>query len=61
MICNVSQHDVLWLDLTAREHMLLYAGMKGVPSNQQNEEVNELLKKVQLLNVSHSLTHSLTH
>ena len=37
--------------------MLLYAGMKGVPSDQKTEEVNELLKKVQLLNVSYSLTH----
>ena len=57
----VSQHNVLWLDLSAREHMLLYAGMKGVPSDRQAEEVNELLKTVQLLDVRQSFFDLATH
>ena len=45
------QHDILWNDLTAREHMQLFAEMKGVPSMEINEEIDALLERVQLINV----------
>ena len=45
------QHDVLWNDLTAREHMQLFAEMKGVPSCEIKEEIDLLLERVQLINV----------
>ena len=28
------QHDVLWDDLTVKEHLEFFAGLKGVPSNE---------------------------
>ena len=45
------QHDVLWNDLTAREHMLLFAGMKGVVKDKREEEIAALLERVQLNHV----------
>ena len=47
-----TQHDVLWNDLTAQEHMELFAGMKGVPRNKQKKEIRDLLERVQLNRVS---------
>ena len=45
------QHDILWNDLTAREHMRLFAEMKGIPSKEMKEEIDALLERVQLINV----------
>merc|ERR1712166_1090701 len=39
------QHDVLWSDLTAREHLLFYGRLKG---DVLEREVVEVLKDVQL-------------
>lgn len=33
------QHDVLWEDLTARQHLRLYARFKGVARNRVDEYV----------------------
>lgn len=46
------QHNILWNDLTAYEHMQLFAGMKGVPPKETKEEIDSLLERVQLINVS---------
>mmetsp|Transcript_34256 Transcript_34256/g.55413 ORF Transcript_34256/g.55413 Transcript_34256/m.55413 type:complete len:1506 (+) Transcript_34256:171-4688(+) len=42
------QHDILWNELTGREHLMVYAGFKGVPKNKVNAEVEERLKDVEL-------------
>jgi ATP-binding cassette, subfamily A (ABC1), member 3 len=54
------QHDVLYPDLTVKEHLQLYAGLKGVAPNKVKECVEEtvatvgLTEKV-LLSVAHAL------
>lgn len=46
------QHDILFDDLTAREHIQLYAGLKGVPSSQWEPLIQERLGLVRLLSVA---------
>ena len=46
------QHDVLWGDLTAREHMQLFANLKDIPRQHMKEEIRSLLEEVQLNHVS---------
>jgi hypothetical protein len=46
------QHDILFDDLTAREHIQLYAGLKGVPENQWEPLIQERLQFVRLLSVA---------
>ena len=46
------QHDILFDDLTAREHIELYAGLKGVPKEEQEVLIQERLQLVRLLNVA---------
>ena len=53
------QHDILWGDLTAREHMLLFGILKDIPRDQLEEEIERLLENVNLSKVSHSLSLSL--
>ena len=45
------QHDVLWGDLTANEHMKLFGYLKGIPTEIINQEINTLLEEVQLNHV----------
>lgn len=42
------QHDVLWDDLTVKEHLELYAGLKGVPRSKVDDAVAEIIKDVGL-------------
>lgn len=46
------QHDILWDELTALEHMELFAGMKNIPKERVNLEIYSLLEQVQLAHVS---------
>nr|KAJ3419409.1 ATP-binding cassette sub- A member 1 [Polyrhizophydium stewartii] len=46
------QHDILFDDLTAREHIELYAGLKGVPHEQLKTLIEERLKAVRLHTVA---------
>ena len=46
------QHDVLWGDLTAKEHMELFANLKNIPKQHMQEEIRTLLEEVQLNHVS---------
>ncbi|KAI8894545.1 hypothetical protein BC833DRAFT_604469 [Globomyces pollinis-pini] len=46
------QHDILFDDLTAREHIQLYAGLKGVPQEQWEPLIQERLQFVRLLTVA---------
>ena len=46
------QHDVLWGDLTAREHMQLFGNLKNIPKHKMVAEIKTLLEEVQLNHVS---------
>ncbi len=46
------QHDILFDDLTAREHIQLYAGLKGVPKDQWEPLIKERLELVRLSSVA---------
>ena len=48
------QHDVLWDDLTAIEHMKLFGYLKDIPSQEMENEIATLLKEVQLDKVNNS-------
>jgi hypothetical protein len=43
------QHDILWNELTAREHLRIFAQLKGVTSGRVNAEINEKLEMVGLI------------
>ncbi|KAJ1550934.1 ATP-binding cassette sub- A member 1, partial [Nowakowskiella sp. JEL0078] len=45
------QHDILFEDLTAREHIQLYAGLKGVPNSEVEGLIKSRLTAVRLLKV----------
>jgi ABC-type multidrug transport system ATPase subunit len=42
------QHDILWPELTAREHLQLFAQLKGIPSFLIDREVHEKIVQVGL-------------
>ncbi|KAJ3217033.1 ATP-binding cassette sub- A member 1 [Dinochytrium kinnereticum] len=46
------QHDILFNDLTAREHILLYAGLKGVPQKMVANLLEARLEAVRLHTVA---------
>ncbi len=45
------QHDILFTDLSAEEHMQLYAGLKGIPESDIAQLTEERLAAVRLWNV----------
>jgi ABC-type multidrug transport system ATPase subunit len=45
------QHDILFNDLTAKEHIELYAGLKGVPKHEWKDLLEVRLKAVKLWTV----------
>jgi len=42
------QHDTLWDELTAAEHVELYAAMRGCPASQVHEEARRRLRQVSM-------------
>ena len=54
------QHDILWGDLTAKEHMLLFGILKDIPRDQLEVEIERLLEDVNLTKVTLSLSFSLS-
>ena len=50
------QHDILWDDLTAEEHLELFGDLKGIPRKECKEQVKSLLDSVELSKVGHHLT-----
>jgi len=42
------QFDVLWDDLTCKEHLLFYARLKGIPPSEEDEHVRQILREVGL-------------
>jgi len=49
------QHDILWNELTAREHLEIFAELKNVPSADVASVVDEKLKSVNLYDVGDKL------
>jgi ABC-type multidrug transport system ATPase subunit len=45
------QHDILWDQLTGMEHVVLFAGLRGVPATEIHNEAEKRLKEVELWNV----------
>eukprot|EP01125_Pyxidicula_operculata_P020313 TRINITY_DN749_c0_g1_i2.p1 TRINITY_DN749_c0_g1~~TRINITY_DN749_c0_g1_i2.p1 ORF type:complete len:298 (+),score=73.48 TRINITY_DN749_c0_g1_i2:657-1550(+) len=54
------QFDLLWEDLTCKEHMLFYARLKGIPPQEEDEHVNQLLREVNLYNARHRVSKKLS-
>lgn len=54
----VPQFDILWDDLTASEHIRLYARLKGIPEEEIPNLIVERLKDVSLLDCSNALVKS---
>ncbi|KAI7820422.1 hypothetical protein BC939DRAFT_234263 [Gamsiella multidivaricata] len=52
------QHDILFDDLTAEEHIQLYAGLKNVPKHEIPRLTEERLKAVRLWKVKDRLSHT---
>ena len=52
------QHDLFWSNLTAYEHLSLYASIKGIPFKNINREVLKLLKRVKLEKVGSNLVET---
>jgi len=45
------QHDILWKDLTAREHLQLFSKLKGLSGQEVEDEVQDKLELMGLANV----------
>ncbi|KAF9377013.1 ATP-binding cassette sub- A member 1 [Podila verticillata] len=52
------QHDILFDDLTAEEHIQLYAGLKNVPKDEIPQLTEDRLKAVRLWKVKDRLSHT---
>ncbi|KAF9407456.1 ATP-binding cassette sub- A member 1 [Podila epigama] len=52
------QHDILFDDLTAEEHIRLYAGLKNVPKEEIAQLTEDRLKAVRLWKVKDKLSHT---
>eukprot|EP00743_Colponemidia_sp_Colp-15_P008092 GILK01008768.1.p1 GENE.GILK01008768.1~~GILK01008768.1.p1 ORF type:complete len:953 (+),score=144.68 GILK01008768.1:132-2990(+) len=50
------QHDILWGELTAREHLRMFAQLKNIPKNEIESEIDQKLTEVGLLDVGNALT-----
>ena len=49
------QHDILFKDLTAKEHIELYAGIKCIPQEELKELIQDRLEAVKLTTVQNKL------
>ena len=47
----VPQFDILWEELTAEEHMIMFCKIKGVPNDQIEKTVEDKLEAVKLKDV----------
>uniref|UniRef100_A0A8B9G513 ATP binding cassette subfamily A member 3 n=1 Tax=Amazona collaria TaxID=241587 RepID=A0A8B9G513_9PSIT len=54
------QHDVLFDNMTVEEHLHFYAGLKGYPPSKCPEEINHVLRILNLEDKRHSLTKALS-
>ncbi|KAJ8317951.1 hypothetical protein KUTeg_003042 [Tegillarca granosa] len=54
------QHDILFDSLTVEEHLTFFAKLKGCPSHQVNEEVDNMLESINLQNKRHAQSKTLS-
>eukprot|EP00897_Mesotaenium_endlicherianum_P001210 jgi/Mesen1/1116/ME000123S00292 len=54
------QHNILFPELTVREHMALYAVLKGVPSHKLEAQIDRMIAEVGLAEKSHVATWALS-
>uniref|UniRef100_A0A8C2U6F2 ATP binding cassette subfamily A member 3 n=1 Tax=Coturnix japonica TaxID=93934 RepID=A0A8C2U6F2_COTJA len=54
------QHDVLFDNMTVEEHLHFYAGLKGYPASKCPEEINHILRILNLEDKRRSLTKALS-
>ncbi|OXB63100.1 UNVERIFIED_CONTAM: hypothetical protein H355_009213, partial [Colinus virginianus] len=54
------QHDVLFDNMTVEEHLHFYAGLKGYPASKCPEEINHILRILNLEDKRHSLSKALS-
>jgi ATP-binding cassette, subfamily A (ABC1), member 3 len=54
------QHDVLFEFLTPREHLELFASFKGTPSSQVRQQVDQMIKDIDLVDVENQLAGTLS-
>uniref|UniRef100_A0A8C5UF57 ATP binding cassette subfamily A member 3 n=1 Tax=Malurus cyaneus samueli TaxID=2593467 RepID=A0A8C5UF57_9PASS len=54
------QHDVLFDNMTVEEHLHFYAGLKGYPPSKCPEEIDHILRILNLEDKRHSLTKALS-
>ena len=54
------QHDILFEDLTIREHLEIFSIFKGVKSNQVKDEVDKILNDFQMMNIQGNLARNLS-
>jgi ABC-type multidrug transport system ATPase subunit len=52
------QHDILYDELTAKEHLVLFGTIKGLSAAEVNEQMGFLLQHVNLTNVAHKLSRT---
>lgn len=54
------QHEILWPDLTCREHLLFYSRLKGVEPSKEKEVVAQSLEQVELVPEARKLSKELS-
>ena len=58
-MCGICpQHNILYEELTTKEHLIIFAGIKGVPAEQTEQEVSQgffYLKKWWLKTIKENL------
>lgn len=54
------QHEILWPDLTCKEHLLFYARLKGVEKRDEGEVVEQCLEQVELIPERNKLSKTLS-
>uniref|UniRef100_A0A6P7H4C7 ATP-binding cassette sub-family A member 3-like n=1 Tax=Diabrotica virgifera virgifera TaxID=50390 RepID=A0A6P7H4C7_DIAVI len=54
------QHNLLFTDLTVKEHLLFFAKLKGKSTKEANIEAKSLLAKLNMPDKEHSMAHTLS-
>ncbi|KAK5583692.1 hypothetical protein RB653_005290 [Dictyostelium firmibasis] len=51
----VPQHDILWAEMSAREHLQLFSELKGIPAHERESQIQKVLDQVRLAKISNNL------